>query len=225
MRTEPTFTWIEPPIGPQPLPAWAKGVEIEWMGHFCNPPHLKVKTVGSPMPEGVLWHKDGARYWRRSPEGFHEENSHAGSLTWSQVDEAWLTSRDDGYGGRCWRIRMAPEGQFEPPFDVVLLRGPWNGDYPADCDAVAYFDMRKRYGRADSRPRPWHKETFTGGVYMTHDLIVRLLARFQPHLRIARVEHHGRVRIEPVKPEWDAPKFVIIERERQEYLAKRQAAE
>lgn len=110
----------------------------------------------------------------------------------------------------------------------MILRGPWFGSQPPDVQPVAYVDMSEIRKRRDRRPRPWHQETFGFGLFLTHELIVRLLARFQPHLRIAKIEggylRKFGPRIEPVKPEWDAPKFVIHERERQAHLAK-QAAE
>lgn len=103
---EMTFTWIDPPVGPQPIPAWAKGLDVEWMGHYLNPPEVRLKAAFDPMPEDLLWNRTGGRYWRRTAEGVHEEKSHNGALSWNDEKRAWQTTHQEGFGGRCYTIKM-----------------------------------------------------------------------------------------------------------------------
>jgi hypothetical protein len=68
------------------------------------------------------------------------------------------------------------------------------------------WDARRQPGRG------WHAQTAIGGLFITEELFLRLLARFEPTCRAARVTTGIGTRIQPVRANWDAPKDWISRR-------------
>ena len=62
--------------------------------------------------------------------------------------------------------------------------------------------------------------TGMGGLLIRDDVFIAIMSKFLPHLELARVKEHGFTDIQPLKPEWDAPKCVTRARE---WEARRQA--
>ena len=85
---------------------------------------------------------------------------------------------------------------------------------------VAYVDCEKRY----RSKLPWQRDGGIGGLFLRDDLFIRIMSRFAAHVPLVRVKHSYGWRVEPAKPEWDAPKAVIYEREWQAKKAAREAA-
>lgn len=125
------------------------------------------------------------------------------------------TTAQEGFGGSQIPVIMNDGSE-------IVLRGPWHTSAPSGYAEVSYVDMI-RYTPAYRGNRPWYKTGGMGGLYLRDEVFVAILARFQPHLPLVSVTHAGMTRIEPIKPEWDAPKKVIYEREWQAKQGARKA--
>jgi hypothetical protein len=221
-----SFEWLTPPEGPQPIPFWAKGLTVEWMDGYCNPPHYTVKTVENPRdwPRKVFT-REGSRYLALSGDGraecyYHSGEPklcplmrrvhslvgmyapgklpgpsswrfHAGKYHWDEVYYALATPQQEGFGGDSYTLHL-DDGR------TVVLRGPWHGPSPA-----GYLDV------GFSCPSKWPSgkpyRSLLGGT-ISEEVLILLLARYQPHLRIARVTEGGRTHVEAVREDWDVPK-------------------
>lgn len=211
-----SWTWASVPIGPQQLPPWARGLHIEWFDQYCNPPSCVLKTDReiTQWPD-KLWEDEGGGYYRaRHDDGRLDQLVHKGHLTWDGATGAYLTTKQQGFAGSSFEIRLR-DGRR------VVLRGPWATSMPDGFSEVSHVDPKASWrGRRPASGhgsktmrwhRPWWNRTAIGGVAISNDLLIRLLARFQPHLRIALVTRYGQVRAEPLKPEWSAPKGLTEE--------------
>jgi len=237
LKPSESFTWVDRPVGPQPLPTWCTGLEVAWADGYGNLPGvcLKTNTDARNWPDKRFVFEDGHHYRAYSNDGRLEQHAHSGQLSWSNSQQAWVSSPSDGYGGSSWHIQMQPylrvkrEGKkkfniydrdwvewkdtyyFPPGRDKVILVGPWHVGAPKSYIEVAYVDT----SRPDIYrvPRRWHDRTARAGLYITEDLWLRLIARFQPTLRVARTiygwsgnyEH-----LEPVREDWDEPKLWML---------------
>lgn len=165
-------------------------------------------------------------YRPQTGERVREYNA-AGQMTLSHVPydpgewvevERLCTPQQDGFGGA--HIDITMEDGTE-----VTLRGPWHGGCPNGFVELAYADAsragfardaawwRKTNRRQGVKDRPcWG--TCTGGLFLREDVFIRLFARYQPHLRLMRLREGERALVQATKPEWDAPKCVILDRER-----------
>ncbi|WP_370194277.1 MULTISPECIES: hypothetical protein [Aurantimonas] len=174
--------------------------------------------------------EDGSlRTWRRSGPEWAEAGSKAigrmvvdGNLVeygnepgeWVEVD-LLATTKQQGFGGAEIPIKM------EDGSDLVL-RGPWHVGAPQGFVETAYVDVGKPVAPYYSK-RPWHQRTGMGGLYLREDLFIRIMSRFAAHIPLVRVKHLYGWRVEPIKPEWDAPKAIIYDREWQAKAAAREA--
>lgn len=119
--------------------------------------------------------------------------------------ECLATPRQQGFGG-AWIWVTMDDGR------EVCLRGPWHVGSPEGYCETAYVDVTD--DRMWHRGRQWWQRTARGGLYVKHDLMVRILSTFLPHLELAWVDYGYAKGIEILKPGWDAPKPVILARER-----------
>lgn len=129
------------------------------------------------------------------------------------------TTAQEGYAGRHFTIPMA-DGE-------LVLRGPWHGSPPAGTVEITITKLAKYPGGKKLRDErivqaPWHEALGMYGVSITEDLFLRLLARFAPEVRVARVEWlPGRFHLEPFKDAWGQPKSFIYEGERTRPVSER----
>lgn len=124
-----------------------------------------------------------------------------------EAKEIDATTQQDGFGGSGYMLRMA-DGSDR------LLRGPWHGGAPAGYVEVNPIDITAPYYRPNPRrPRPWHKN---GGTvsYVSEDLFLRILAKYCPHVGVARMQHTYGHRLECFDLNWGAPKSAMYEQER-----------
>lgn len=229
-----SFEWVDVPVGPQPMPPWAKGLEIRWMDGYGNPPCYTVKTDRSlQMWPDQVFRFDGRRYISESGDGrvrcfyagepfiddlkqgmvcfpasppdapgeyrydrtgkwFCSEMKPTGKRWWSHY-RGWATPQGEGYGGWSFHIKL-DDGRW------VMLRGPWHGPEPE-----GYIDVAGR-GHGSSRA--------SGAGAISHEALILLIARYRPECRVARVTIRGRTSIEAVRPDWDEPKSIMLERGR-----------
>ncbi len=226
------YEWVELPVGPQPLPEWCKGVAVGWSEGYGNIPGicLKTNTDAREWPNKRFVFEEDSYYRAYSLDGRLEQHSHSGQLTWQNDRQAWVSSPSEGYSGAHWEImmreylRVPREGKkkfnrfdkewaewkdtyyFQPGRDKVILVGPWHVGAPAGYIEVSYVDTSQHdlYGY-----RRWHDRTARAGLYITEDLWLRLMARFQPHLRAARCFYSWASPegiLEPVREMWTQPK-------------------
>jgi hypothetical protein len=131
---------------------------------------------------------------------------------WVEV-ERLCTTRQEGFGGSHYDIILEDGTE-------VVLRGPWHTSGPAGYTEVAYVYPGASWRGQYRRPQPWYKMTGMAGLLIRDEVFVAIMSRFLPHLELARVKEHGMEDIQPLKPEWDAPKCVVRARE---WEARRQA--
>lgn len=223
-QPERTWEWVELPVGPQPMPHWAKGLKVEWMDGYMNAPHFTLETpknfdMGS-WP-GMTYRKYGSRYLSESGDGrarcyYHQgelalrplrakhkfltvyanpvprnkhgyiESDHYFPMHWSNMEVmCWATPQECGFGGENIGIRL-DDGR------PAVLRGPWHGPAPD-----GYLDCGS---------------TGSGGILISEEVLIVMIARFYPHCRVARVRQGTRSHIEIVRPDWDEPKSVFMAR-------------
>lgn len=220
-------TWqeVERPVGPQPLPAWLKGVHVDWMDRYGNPPSVSLKVHGDVREwDRMIWTREGDHYRCRHEDGRMRQLTHAGTICmttmrlfrtpdgefhqygfvnggvgeWVEVSIR-TTDQQQGFDGSYYFITM---DDGEP----LVLRGPWNTVSPAGYVEVAYVDTMNGNRAWMWRKKPWYCTGGIGGLRITEDLLLRAMARFAPEIRMAEVINGGWRRIEPMKPHWRAPK-------------------
>lgn len=236
------FRFVDLPVGPQPLPAWARGLHIDWLMRYNgNSPDIRLKVRGDAREwPGKKFRKEGARYMATHPDGRAEVYYHDGKISpanigrWRYRDGRLLgfgeyptldyktddpgtwedhpvlaTTQQNGFGGA--KIPVEIEGG-EYDGQLVILRGPWHGCSPPGYEDVAYVDVDRPDEWRRRRGEPWHRSIATAGLYITHDLFLRLVARFAPHVRVALNRVNGVDSIEVVKAEWDCPKYQWLQK-------------
>jgi len=226
------YEWVDLPIGPQPLPEWCTGAQIEWSDGYGNIPGvcLKTNTEAREWPDQRFVFEEPCYYRAYSNDGRLEQHAHSGQLSWQDDRQAWVSTPDEGYGGSAWEItmrsylRVPREGKkkfnpydrewtewkdtyfFQPGREKVILRGPWSVGAPKGYIGVSYVDTSQpdiyRYRR-------WHDRTARAGLYITDDLWLRLIARHAPTVRVARTfykwDNFDGI-LEPVREDWSEPK-------------------
>lgn len=207
--------FIDMPAGPQPIPAWAKGLHVDWMMGYSNPPELRAKAGENPWNwPGMRWRREGDLYITQHPDGRARFHQHCGAVslqkfkTFRGLDadgkpvheerEVMATTQQEGYAGRHFEITMEDGSP-------LILRGPWHGKRLPGYQNLTCVDMTASWVRPHAR-RPWHQQTACFGLYVTEDLLIRLVARFLPHLQMARVKRYGIETLEVVDPAWGCPK-------------------
>ncbi len=226
----------ELPVGPHPIPRWAKGLHVEWMDGYGNWPNLILKAsenVGS-WPD-MRFVQDGHRYMATHADGRASTHYHSGRISittmkrrvrtgrmeWRDEEyEAYATTQQEGYAGRHYPIVLG--GVHPLRGKEVVLRGPWHGSPPPGYSPVSFVDMSSSHVRRDlqhaaKHPRaskPWFKHMAYFGLEIRHDVLAAIAARYLPHLQFALTQYETHEQLEPMKPEWDCPKIWWLDRQR-----------
>ena len=213
---ENTWEFIKLPEGPQEIPAWALNMGINWMDGYNNKPHLvvHVPTYDVHSWDNQVWYRtvDGL-YYTKHEDGRACFHTHRGSVSRIR-DGALQTTQQEGYGGRHFTIKMADDSDL--PGETLILRGPWHGATLPGYNDVTTVDHKlvKDVFYAD-RGIPWYKRGGCFGLTLSEEAIIKIFTHFQPKLRLARVNYGYWIHssfIEPLKPEWNAPKDWMWER-------------
>lgn len=229
--TGPTYEWVDLPVGPQPIPAWAKGLHINWLDQYENEPSYTVKVPKDFEPRdwpGKRYRIEGTRYLAESGDGRASCYYHSSALTLRPLKHRHrclpvLPARPRRPDGRImegwyWPIQYWHE-------DVLCWATDQDRGFGGSNIAVPLED-----GRIGVLRGPWHGPspegyldcgTGRGACLISEELLLLLIARHHAHLRVARVTEHGRTRIQAVREDWDAPKAWVRERER---AARKEAA-
>lgn len=83
---EPSWSQIELPAGPQPIPAWARDLSVYWADGYGNAPMFKLKT-GEALRrwEGKRFNRIGDLFLAEAPDGRAEAYYQGGALTLTTV--------------------------------------------------------------------------------------------------------------------------------------------
>lgn len=194
-----------------------------------NAPRVLVK-VNRPIHDwpAKVFQKEGARYLAESGDGRATCHYHSGAIgmdkvkrfrtpdgelhaqypslgIMERVDGEWVeverlcTTKQDGYGGSHYPITL-DDGR------ELILRGPWHGGPPPGYVDVTIIDTSPDYYSRWRAGRPWYQAGGTFGTYLSENLYMRIMARFAPHLRIAKVDIGSGPMLEPYLEEWGEPK-------------------
>lgn len=248
-KPEQTQGWsiIPLPVGPMPVPAWAKDLHVNWMEQFANSPNLTLKTNSNlrDWPD-QRFERDGSMFISKHPDGRAEIYYQNGPLSMATVkrfraaDGTLKNHPNIIKGGKgveagewveverlCTRQEQGFGGSH---YDIemtdgtqVVLRGPWHGGAPSGYTELAYVNTVYYKNHYPRWKTPWYKRGGTGGLYLTDDVFINIFARFCPHLPLARVNEGFGCSLQPMKPEWDVPKAWIYEAERQVRIALKRA--
>jgi hypothetical protein len=123
---------------------------------------------------------------------------------------------------------------------TIHLRGSWHGGTPPGWNEMTIVDMSSEYTKNDRRsgkhkwefvpgrfihknlkPKAWFKCMGSAGLYVTDELLIKSIAKYQAHVRVALVKQykgHDADRVQPFLDEWGVPKFVMQELKRQAWL-------
>ncbi|CAJ0698658.1 hypothetical protein [Ralstonia holmesii] len=231
---------IDLPTGKQDIPAWVRGAHVDWMNGASNAPDVTLKVHGKvyTWPD-QRWEKHGSMYIARHDDGracvlYHDGPISKQTLPDERVRakvlsgeierlpdvEVMATTKQSGFGGSSYWLQMIDGSD-------LVLRGPWHGGAPAGYVEVGAIDMADDYYRKSSwhRGRPWHKLGGGPGVYLTEETFLRIIARFCPHVGMARTKHCYGVRLEPYRHEWGGPKSAVYMAELERARLKQPAGE
>ncbi len=214
-------TWepVDLPTGRHPLPAWVCGAHVDWMNGACNAPDVRLKVRGQVYrwPD-QRWEKHGSMYISRHEDGRADVLYHNGPISMQKIwderlrpqvlagelerlpeVEVMATTKQDGFGGSSYWLKMTDGSD-------LVLRGPWHGSTPEGYVEVGAVDGADQHFSRWWGSRPWHKRGGGPGIYLTEDLFLRIIARYCPHVGMARARHSYGVRLEPYRLEWGALK-------------------
>jgi hypothetical protein len=223
LEGQPNWIEVERPVGCQELPAWITGLHIDWCMQFANSPYVKFRATHFPMPEETLWQQGPKGRWFREYEGVIEQLWADGPLAQMENGD-WETPKTQGHGGRTSTLKMV-DGR------TVHLRGSWFGGTPEGYNELTVVDMSSKYVKQDQqqgkvkwefgnlvihknlKAKAWYKCGGYYGLYIPDDILIKAIAKYQPHVRIAKLIRERGDRIEPFLDEWNMPKGSWIRRE------------
>lgn len=227
-----TWEWVDRPTDGA-VPDWARGVRVEWMEGYANPPHYTVLTRSDPTDWTKVFRREGSRYLAESGDGRAACYYHSGEPQLTK-----LTRRLHSL------VRCTPAGDGAAA--RKLPRDPWRysrGTYHWDevyeawatpqqegfAGSTFWVDLDD--GRRVALRGPWHGPSPRGyldvaaewpserggtkwphrlGITISEDALVQLLALYQAHMPVARVSNGRRTWVEAVRPDWDRPKSVRL---------------
>lgn len=112
-KRETIWEEIDRPVGPQPIPTWCKGAQVDWHEGDSNPPTIMVKTVGEKWDDKVF-RKEGKYFVAEHPDGRGELHAHDGAISIAEIQV--FRSLD---GALRQHRRCGPEWGGEPGFGFI----------------------------------------------------------------------------------------------------------
>ena len=122
----------------------------------------------------------------------------------AEFTEMFATTRQEGFGGRHFHLNMK-DGS------TLVLRGPWHGGAPIGWTDLIMFNVSSKWNAEPrivrGRTIPWYQRGGTGGHFVSEELVLKAVARYQPHMGVALVyPGYGHARYEFYDLNWGAPK-------------------
>lgn len=190
-------SWHEVPLPTHGrCPDWIKDVHVHWLPGYASDPRIYLKVLNMPHMTKP-WSYDGKGMYFRATDELREQFIHHAAKT-RREDGSYETSQDRGYGGREFTLQM-DDGL------TVHLLGPWSGSHPDGWNEYAYVEMNCDYYRRNMKlKRDWFNTVATAGTAFSDTLILQAIAKFAPHLRMAKLEQVAGV--QPYMVEWGGPK-------------------
>ena len=245
-KFEAQFEPIDQGEGPRSIPPWAKAAHINWMEGYGNAPAVALLFAYDPIKDiekTAVWYKRGSMYIGEI-EGVASVHYHGGPVAWrdKKLFRLWTPSKgkgiryrpdqrhevtvkalqttmQEGYGGRTFIVRMAPDSDFHPGCEIEL-RGPWHGGAPdgyVEVSGLVYDAEHRKRHLADLKWKRrlvhlgpdrfrWYRQTLCFGYYIREDIFLDVMAVLLPHIRWARVTTSYGTRVQPLMPDTGLPK-------------------
>jgi hypothetical protein len=216
VHTEGKISWQQfwtPEVAIAAKPDWLHTLEIEWSLEYDSSPSFRALTNSDPLhftnDDAAVWELKEGRRWVAEHNGCLMQQFHGGRLSWDEERQAWVTTRQEGYGGREFMITMRPGS--DPRFTVgrnkVILCGPWHGSPP------------KGYASISTKPRD-SNNCYCFGLELHIVAIVQMFPLFFPDHTLNYVwqsyGRHGEYMmgpwVEPFKPGQEVPRTLISNR-------------
>lgn len=220
------ISWEEVPLptGNIEVPDWVKDVHVKWMFGYANNPTFLLKTtcdIGD-WPNQRFRKEGKGLYIAESGDGRAVAHYHDGAIAsheW-QGKKADVTTKQEGYGGRAFELTME-DGSTR------ILRGPWHGSPPPGYVDVTWVDMSRHQQDPTGyyAKKPWWARNAVFGAVIAYDLLLRIVAKFTPHLRMALIHQPWGDSLQPYDVRWGAPKCIVEEIERQKARDEKPAGE
>lgn len=174
--------------------------------------HLAVVRALKPCPTSMSVVKLAGR---QSPVKYADH-----STCYCEARMIDVTEESSGYGGRHIEITMDTGQQ-------LILRGPWHGGPPPGYAEVTTVDEKQRGSPRSrwTRGNRWYQMGGCFGLYVSDDLLIRAIAHYAPHVRLACLPENYGNRIQPYLPQWGGLKRDIYDLERQRAIRKEPAGE
>lgn len=227
----PKWHYVELPEGPQPVPAWCKGIHVDWHETYGSAPSFKLKVVGDArswpdkrfeLRGSNMWiaeHADGrAEVYYQTAVGMKRDKVKRFQVTngalmpyrpdnltpgkWVDI-ETMCTVQQQGFGGAHIDLKMIDGSE-------VTLRGPWAGGPPPGYTEVSYIDTTSRYYGWNGRK--WYAQGGGGQLFIKNYVFKLIFARFAPHLRLAEVNEGLGFHLQPIDPNHGEPKAWRMQR-------------
>lgn len=187
---------VQRPVGPQPIPAWCKGLHIDWGDRHDGAPEVKLKCyedVGN-WPGKVWRDEGGGAYTTRSEDGRVERHYHKGTIS---EHFAWTVLHGGKPGPNGWQLSDPKAGESREAAahraaatHLAFLQGLKNLQGVAleprvksvlattqqDGYAGRAFPVALESGRELFLCGPWHGGSPAG----TKSVIVTNLSRYKP---------------------------------------------
>ena len=137
-----TYEWVDLPVGPQPIPDWARGIHIDWMEGYSNPPGLSIKATDDLRTwPGKVWRRVGSRFQARSDDGRLEQYGQDGPLALAKVQ--MFKSAD---GTLRQYARTGPEWAFTKSLGFIYPGGKVYGTEHGEFVEVEMLATRQEQG-------------------------------------------------------------------------------
>lgn len=179
------WQWYQP-TGTVELPEWFIDSSVDWMDGYLNPPSVKMlSSCILRFWDDQQWVKEGSFYRAYHHDGRMEQLYHNGQLR-QQDDGTWHSTRQDGLGGISCKLDMA-DGR------TIILHGPWHASPPKGYEKISYLEKDSPYS------------VYTAGLFVKWELLYSIITS-NPADRAALVKRGSIISLEPVHPDWNAPK-------------------
>lgn len=163
------------------IPDWIWGLRIDWAKGFDSSVSfglvfdkaIEASMHGEAFGNGWEYRAQEGLYICEDARGFCD--GHYAKPLYEDPKLGWVTSQDQGYGGRHFKIKMK-DGRD------ATLRGPWHGGAPQGYHEFVhnYTDVHGKCGI-----------TFMFGLYVKSELFLGCIKAFAPEMVVVSSQQKG----------------------------------